>query len=135
MQILFFPAALQCIRVRNRYFFFVLSRLLRLLLTHLKCTQVSLIVCKKKSPHWRHPPLKSKLSLHPNVNIRYGLAVQFWHLCQHFNKCGFRNRNMMRVVHRLFTGNAFKENMSFFFFLFHYFFFFFCIIHARFVNV
>lgn len=73
------------------------------------CSKVLLIVCKKRSPHWRHRQLKSKLSHRPNVSIQSGLVVRFWRHCLLSNKCGFRSRSTTNLAHRLCTESAFKH--------------------------
>lgn len=68
-----------------------------------------LIVCKKRSLHWRHRQLKSKLSHRPNESIQSGLVVRFWRHCLLSNKCGFQSRSTTNLAHRLCTESAFKH--------------------------
>lgn len=79
--------------------------------------QVLLIACKRKSQHWPHQQLKSRLSHRPNVNTPYGLVVRFWHRCQLSKRCGSQNKNTTKADHQLFTENASKHkihNITFF---------------------
>merc|ERR1712129_418872 len=73
------------------------------------CTQVLLIVCKKKSLPWLHPPSKSRSLPHLKGSTPYGSVAPSWHLCPPSNKCGSPNKNMMNLVPALFTGNASKK--------------------------
>jgi len=75
----------------------------------LPCTLVSPIVCKKKSPHWRRAPWKSKSSPHRNANIPSGSVVPSWPLCPPSNRCGLANKNTTKADQALFIANAFKK--------------------------
>merc|ERR1712141_160255 len=73
------------------------------------CTLVLLIVCKKKSLPWLHPPSKSRSLPHLKGNTPYGSVAPSWPLCPLSNKCGSPNKNMMNPVQELSTGNASKK--------------------------
>merc|ERR1711994_560145 len=56
------------------------------------------------------PSMKIKSLHHQRGNTLYGLAVLFFLLYLHSNKCGSRNKNTMKVDLLLFTENA--SNLS-----------------------
>ena len=72
------------------------------------CTLVLLIVCKKKSLPWLHPPLRSRSLLLQRGNTPSGLVAPSCLLFLLSNKCGSPNKNMMNVVHPSFTENVSK---------------------------
>jgi hypothetical protein len=76
-----------------------------------QCTQVLLIVCKKKSPHSPHQPLRSRSSLHQNVNTPSGSEDQSWLHSPLSKLCGSANKNMMNLAQELFTVNASKSTL------------------------
>merc|ERR1711879_45245 len=72
------------------------------------CTQVLLIVCKKKSPLLPHLPWRSRSSPHQNVNTLSGLVVPSLLPFLPSKLCGSLNKNTMKQDHPLSTENAFK---------------------------
>lgn len=57
------------------------------------CTQVSPIVCKRKSLLLHHRRWRSRSLHHPRENTPSGLVVLFWHLCLLSNRCGSQSKS------------------------------------------
>merc|ERR1712228_72837 len=72
------------------------------------CTLVLLIVCKRRSLPWLHPPLRSRSLLPLRGNTLSGSVAPSCLPFPPSNRCGSPNKNMMNVVHPLFTGSASK---------------------------
>ena len=72
------------------------------------CTPVLPIVCRRKSPPWPHPPLRSRSSLPLSVNTPSGSVDPSWPLCPPSNRCGSPSRNTMNPALALSTANASK---------------------------
>jgi len=81
------------------------------------CTPVLLIECKRKSPPWPHPPLRSRLSLPLRESTRSGSEDPSWLHCPPSNRCGSPNRSMMSLDLPSFTGSASKSLLLFSFIL------------------
>merc|ERR1711879_205531 len=72
------------------------------------CTQVLLIVCKRKSLLLPHLLWRSRSSPHQNVNTLSGLVVPSLLPSPPSKLCGSLNKNTMKQDHPLSTENAFK---------------------------
>jgi len=74
-----------------------------------QCTQVLLIVCRRKSPLWLHRPLRSRSLLHLSVNTLSGSEDPFLHRSQPSNRCGFQNKNTTSPAQASSTGSVSKH--------------------------
>merc|ERR1711990_1274404 len=72
------------------------------------CTQVSLIVCKRKSPPSLHPPRRSRSSLHQKENTLSGSVVPSWLPSPPSKLCGSPRPNTTKPVHPPSTESASK---------------------------
>merc|ERR1711884_432853 len=72
------------------------------------CTLVLLIVCKRKSPPWPHPPLRSRSLLPQRGNTLSGSVAPSCLPFPPSNRCGSPSKNTTNAAHPLFTGNASK---------------------------
>merc|ERR1739840_37802 len=72
------------------------------------CTPVLLIVCKRRSLLWLHPPLRSRSLLLPRGSTPSGSVAPSCLPSPPSNRCGSPSKNTMNAVHPLFTGNASK---------------------------
>merc|ERR1712223_603944 len=73
------------------------------------CTLVLLTECKRKSPPWLHPPLRSRSLLPLRGNTPSGSVAPSWLPSPPSNRCGSPNKSTMNAVHPLSTGNASKQ--------------------------
>merc|ERR1719278_889238 len=74
------------------------------------CTQVLLIVCKRRSPPWLHPPLRSRSLLPLKGNTPSGSVAPSWLPSPPSNRCGSPSKSTTNAAHPLSTGNASKPN-------------------------
>ena len=72
------------------------------------CTQVSPIVCRRKSLPSHHQPWRSRSSHHQSANTPYGSVAPSWPLCPPSNRCGSANRNTTNPAPASSTGSASK---------------------------
>merc|ERR1712018_635201 len=72
------------------------------------CTLVLLTGCKRRSPPWPPPPLRSRSLLPLRGNTLSGSEVPSWLPSPPSNRCGSPSKNTMNAAHPLSTGNAFK---------------------------
>ena len=72
------------------------------------CTQVSPIVCRRKSPLLRHHPWRSRSLHHPSESTPSGLVVPFWLPSQPSSKCGSPSKSTTRAGLPSFTASASK---------------------------
>merc|ERR1711990_461602 len=72
------------------------------------CTQVSLIVCKRKSPPLLHPPWRSRSLLHQKENTLSGSVVPSWLPSPPSKLWGSPRPNTTKPVHPSSTESASK---------------------------
>merc|ERR1712062_927987 len=70
------------------------------------CTLVLLIVCKRRSLPWLHPPLRSRLLLPQKGSTPSGSEVPSWLPSPPSNRCGSPSKNTTNAAHPLSTGSA-----------------------------
>merc|ERR1739845_231932 len=70
------------------------------------CTLVLLIVCKRRSPLWPHPPLRSRSLLLLRGNTPSGLVAPSCLPSPPSNRCGSPSKNTTNAAHPLSTGSA-----------------------------
>merc|ERR1712008_199183 len=70
-------------------------------------------LCKRKSPPWPHPPLRSRSLLHQRGNPPSGSVAPSCLPSPPSNRCGSPSKNTMNVAHPLFTGNASKHDTKY----------------------
>ncbi|KAH8404467.1 hypothetical protein KR222_006106 [Zaprionus bogoriensis] len=75
-------------------------------------SQVLLIVCRRKSPPWLHPPLRSRSLHHLSANTPSGSVVRFWPRCPPSSRCGSPSRSTTSLVPALCTASASKRKAS-----------------------
>merc|ERR1719187_2688662 len=80
------------------------------------CTPVSLIVCRRRSPHWLLP--RSRSSLPPRESTPSGSAAPSWLPSPPSRRCGSPSRSTMRPAPASSTANAFKKSRESLLFLF-----------------
>merc|ERR1712128_177788 len=73
------------------------------------CMLVLLIVCRRKSHHWLHQPLRSRSLLLLSVNTLYGSVAPSCLLCLLSRPCGSPRRNTKNPAQELFTANVSKK--------------------------
>merc|ERR1712128_152725 len=73
------------------------------------CMLVLLIVCRRKSHHWLHQPLRSRSLLLLSVNTLYGSVAPSCLLCPLSKPCGSQRRNTKNPAQALFTASASKK--------------------------
>merc|ERR1719264_2150135 len=77
------------------------------------CTLVLLIVCKRRSLPWLHPPLRSRSLLPQRGNTPSGSVAPSCLPFPPSNRCGSPSKSTMNAVHPLFTGNASKHDTKY----------------------
>merc|ERR1712042_200367 len=73
------------------------------------CTPVSPIVCRRRSPAWLLPPLRSRSSLLPRGNTPSGSVAPSWLLSPPSRKCGSPSRSSTRLAPASSTASASKS--------------------------
>merc|ERR1712106_787494 len=73
------------------------------------CTQVSLTGCRRRSPPWLPPPLRSRLSLPPRGSTPSGSEAPSSPLSPPSSRCGSPSRNTTSAAHPLSTASASKQ--------------------------
>merc|ERR1712128_115032 len=73
------------------------------------CMLVLLIVCRRKSHHWLHQPLRLRSLLLLSVNTLYGSVAPSCLLCPPSRPCGSPRRNTKNPAQALFTASASKK--------------------------
>merc|ERR1712086_508590 len=70
------------------------------------CTPVLLIVCKRRSPPWLHPPLRSRSLLPQRGNTPSGSEAPSCLPSLPSNRCGSPSKSTTSAAHPLSTGSA-----------------------------
>merc|ERR1712158_357257 len=73
------------------------------------CTQVSLIVCRRRSPPWPPAPSRSRSLHHQSANTLAGSEVPSSHHSPHSNRCGSPRPSMTNLAHPSCTASASKQ--------------------------
>merc|ERR1719383_887162 len=73
------------------------------------CTPVLLTECRRRSPPWLPPPLRSRSSLLPRGSTPSGSAAPSWLPSPPSRRCGSPSRSSMRLVPALSTASASKK--------------------------
>merc|ERR1712064_127478 len=73
------------------------------------CTLVLLTVCRRKSPHLHHPPLRSRSLLHQRGSTLSGSEDPSWPPSPPSSRCGSPSRSMTSPAHPLSTGSVSKQ--------------------------
>merc|ERR1719328_677982 len=76
------------------------------------CTQVSLIVCRRRSQPWLPAPSKSRSSPHQRGSTPAGSEDPSSPHSPHSNRCGSQRLSMMNLAHPSSTGNASKYRLQ-----------------------
>merc|ERR1711936_597301 len=74
------------------------------------CTLVLPTECKRRSPPWLHPPLRSRSLLPQKGNTLSGSVAPSWLPSPPSNRCGSPSKSTTNAAHPLSTGNASKPN-------------------------
>merc|ERR1712018_9201 len=77
----------------------------------LPCTQVLLIVCRRRSQPLLPAPSRSRSSPHKRENTPAGSEDLSLPHSPHSNRCGSPRQNMTSLVHPLYTGSASKHHL------------------------
>merc|ERR1712025_558505 len=75
------------------------------------CTQVSLIVCRRRLPPWLPAPSRSRSSPHQRGSTPAGSEDPSSPHSPHSNRCGSPRQNMTSLVHPSYTGSASKHHL------------------------
>merc|ERR1712173_79852 len=72
------------------------------------CTLVLPTECKRRSPPWLHPPLRSRSLLPQKGNTPSGSVAPSWLPSPPSNRCGSPSKSTTNAAHPLSTENASK---------------------------
>merc|ERR1712088_1177251 len=83
------------------------------------CTLVLLIVCKRRSPLWPHPPLRSRSLLLLRGSTPSGSVAPSLLPCPPSSRCGSPSRSTTSAAPPLSTGSASKPIVAYHFVITH----------------